>query len=151
MTISKEFLKNYSHRIPKEFPKNSLRIILREFPKNFQRITKKIHKKSKKSKLIPQKIPKKSPKNPKIFPKNSKILKISNSLHRTWRLKTLSGLFTHQGWWTMAKNPNLTKLRDMRYLKKLPSYEISAFNPIPTRYFHSDKSYPCLVGIGLSN
>jgi hypothetical protein len=51
-------------------------------------------------KIIPNKSPpknkKKSRKNKKKFQKNSQkipTLKIFNSLHRTWRPKTLSGLF----------------------------------------------------------
>ena len=49
-------------------------------------------------KISPQKfLLKNSTRNPKKFPKISQIffmiLKISNFLHRTWRLETLSGLF----------------------------------------------------------
>ena len=62
---------------------------------------KKLPKKSHEIKKKFKKISKKNPqKNPKIFQKIQeyhkilKILKVSNSLHRTWRLKTLSGLFS---------------------------------------------------------
>jgi hypothetical protein len=67
-----------SLKFPKKFPKNPKKNPI-EFPKNFPKI---------------------SLKNPKIFQKKiknyqriSKILKISNSLNRTRRPKTFSGLF----------------------------------------------------------
>ena len=50
--------------------------------KNSQKIPPKFQKNSKNFKTISQKIP--------------KILKISNSLHRTWMPKTLSGLFSRR-------------------------------------------------------
>ena len=69
------FQKNLPKKIPPEKslknPKNypqKIQRISEEFPKNFRRISKE-------------------------FPKNfSAILKISNSLHRTWRSNTISGL-----------------------------------------------------------
>jgi hypothetical protein len=77
---------------PKEFPpkkssqKNPHKIIL---PKNFSQ-------KIPPNKFLQKNPPKNSKKNPKKIQKNSqkisKILKVSNSLHRTCRPKTLSGL-----------------------------------------------------------
>ena len=73
--------------IPWQFPlsnssqKNPPKKIL---PKNPQK------KSSQKIMKNSQKIPKNSKKFPNNFSNN---LKVSNSLHRTWRLKTLSGLF----------------------------------------------------------
>ena len=52
---------------------------------------KKFLPKNSSKKIPPKKIPKKFPKNSKKIPK--KFLR-SNSLHRTWRPKTLSGLFS---------------------------------------------------------
>jgi hypothetical protein len=58
---------------------------------------KKFFQKNSSKKIPPKNPPKKFPKNSqkkirKISQKISKILKVSNSLHRTWRPKTLSGL-----------------------------------------------------------
>jgi hypothetical protein len=66
--------KNSAKKIP---PKNPSEKVLKKFQKNSKK--KKFQKKSKNFKTISQKIP--------------KILKISNSLHCTWRPKTHSGLF----------------------------------------------------------
>ena len=82
----KKFLpKKFSKKIPpkKLRQKNSFKKIL---PKNSLKISK---KKSKKFQKFSKNF-KKNPKNSQIIPK---ILKISNSPHRTWRPKTLSGLF----------------------------------------------------------
>jgi hypothetical protein len=85
------------NNVNKEFlPENPPKKILQKNP------PKKILQK-KSSKKNPRKIQKIPPKNPekiqkifKQFLKKFLILKISNSLHRTWRLKTLSGLFKFQ-------------------------------------------------------
>ena len=76
---------NSSQRIP---PKNILS------KKSSQKeSSQKIPSKKFLQKNPPKKYPKTSQKNPKtISQKISKILKVSNSLHRTWRPKTLSGL-----------------------------------------------------------
>jgi hypothetical protein len=72
-------------RIPpiKILPKKSFRKIPKKFQKKFQKIPKKSKQFPKNFQTISQKTSQKIP----------KILKISNSLHRTWRPKTLSGLF----------------------------------------------------------
>ena len=90
--------KNSSQKLfsPKIPPKKILKNIS---PKNSsQKISsKKILQKKFLQKNPPKKYPKNSRKNPKKFQtislKIPKILKISDSLHRTWRPKTLSGFF----------------------------------------------------------
>ena len=85
--------KYFPKNSPKKFsqkilPKKSSQKILQ---KNF---SKKITTKKFRPKKSSQKISKKFPKNFKTkSEKNHKILKIFHSLHRTWRPKTLSGLF----------------------------------------------------------
>ena len=106
--IPKEFRKNFE-RNPKKFPK--------KFPKKSQKIKMNSTKNPKQIEENSQKFPNKSSKNPKIFQKKSSftekfknfqknqelkkiptILKICNSLHPTWRPKTLSGLFHLHKW-----------------------------------------------------
>jgi predicted PurR-regulated permease PerM len=82
--MNKEFLPKRSSqkKTPKEF--------LQKNPRKIQKI---LQKNPRKIQKILQKNPEKFPKNSKQFLKEFLILKISNSLHRTWRPKTLSGLF----------------------------------------------------------
>ena len=85
-------------------PKNASKNLPQKkiLPKNYSKTSLKKNPLKKFQKKIPKKFQKIPPKNPKKLSSISqeilKILKIFNSLHHTWRPKTLSALFTTSSW-----------------------------------------------------